>query len=493
MLSQASTTGTDDWWLMQCATEMGLTFPRLAKLRRYRSGDAPVPEEASMAMREAYKKWAKTGRLVMSDLIVNARTNRQKVIGFRTSAVGDEDGNAAAWATWKRSHMTVNVRGFLDDYGHYGKSFLTTTGSPVEGSLGDFSLPLLVPTNGWTTYTIPHPAMPWLAIAGIVLKHDPVLGMDIITLFRPGYMRSAIKPAKTTTFPTDGSLWNPGNAWTWIGAAQPLGYTADVPIVALEAPDGFGFYEKHLDSLDRINETIKQRSTIIAMQAFRQRAVKGDLPQHYPEDHPQAGEMIDYDNIFKAGPAALWMLPDGAEIWESAVTDISPILAACKEDIKYLAAVTSTPLYVLSPDAAAGSAEGAALSKEMVSFSVEDMNERTDAVLATNLGLAFAAQRDVARSDPAGIETIFASIDRVSILQRAAAAPSAKAGGMPQRLIDEMIFGLTPAQIAQAKQDRANEAFDTPVVVPNTAQFAPAAPIAAATPVADPLAVPAVP
>lgn len=489
MLSQASTTGTDDWWLMQCATEMGLTFPRLANLRRYRKGDAPVPEESTQAMREAYKKWAKQGRLVMTDLVVNARTNRQKVIGFRTSAGGDEFGDTAAWATWKRSHMTVNVRPFLEDYGHYGTAYLATTGSPVAGSLGDFSLPLLIPANGWTTYTIQLAGMPWLAEAGITVKHDPVLAIDVITLFRPGYMRTAIKPAKTSTIPTDGSIWTPGNAWTWIGAAQSLGYTQDVPIARLDAPDGVGFYEKHLDTVDRINETIKQRSTITAMQAFRQRAVKGDLPQTYPDDHPQAGETIDYDNIFKAGPAALWMLPDGAEIWESAVTDISPILAAAKEDIKTLAAVTSTPLYVLSPDAAAGSAEGAALSKEMVSFSVEDMNDRTDATLATALGLAFQAQRDIARADPAGIETIFASIDRVSIIQRAAAAPSAKAGGMPQRMIDEKIFGFTPAEIAQAKQDRANEAFDAPIAAVDPALLTPqAAPVAAPAPADTPVA-----
>lgn len=466
MLTETGTIGSDDWWLMRCATEMGLTFPRLYKLKRHRDGDAVVPEEASAAMREAFVKWARQGRLVMSDLIVTAKTNKQKVIGFRTSAVGDEDGDDAAWANWKRSLMTVNSRKFFNDIGHYGTAYLIVTGSSIGtgGSVtGTLDQPLIVPSNGWNTYSIQYGSTPWLTEAAITIGYDATIGADTITLWRPGYVRTAIKPSKQSTIPTDGNEWTPGTDWTWEGGPQSLGFTTDNAVVRCDAPDGVGFYEKHLDTIDRINETIKQRSTIIAMQAFRQRAIEGNLPQVYPKGHEQEGEPIDYDELFKAGPAALWMIPEGAKIWESAVTDITPILTANDKDIKHLAAVTSTPLYVLSPDAAAGSAAGADLSKEMNSSAVEDLNELADAAFALAQGLAFQAQRDTTRSDPSGIETIYAAIDRTSIIARAAAAPQAKAGGMPQRFIDEMIFQMTPAQIRQARQDRQDEAFDTPV------------------------------
>jgi len=489
MLTQIDVPDSDDWWLMRCAKAMGQEFPRLYNLKRHREGDAPVPEEASAAMREAYAKWARQSRLVMAELIVNAKTNRQKAIGFRTAAVGDDLGDESAWATWKRSQLNVRSRGLFNDVGHYGAGYMNVLGSG-DGD-GEPDEPIIVPMNGFKAYSIQYATMPWLAQAAITIGYDDMLGADTITLHRPGYIRTAVFKTQVSTVPTDGNPWVPNTGYSWESGPVQLGYTDKVDIVQLEAPDGFGFYEKHLDSLDRINDGIKQRATIIAMQAFRQRAIEGDLPTHYPDDDPsRPGERIDYNDIFKAGPAALWMIPEGAKIWESAVTDVTPLLSASKEDIKHLAAVTSTPLYVLSPDAASGSAAGADLAKEMLSFSVEDLNDRADAAIALALGLAFEAQRDATRADPAGIETIWASIDRTSIIQRSAASPQAKAGGLPQRFIDELIFGMTPAQIRQARQDREDEAFNTPVA----ATEAPVDEPVATDPVVvdDPLAVPAV-
>ncbi len=469
MLTDALTVGSDDWWLMRLATNMGAGFPRLFSLKRHRDGDALIPEEATPAMREAYLAAAKQGRLVMTDLIVKAKTNRQRAIGFRTAAAGDEIGDDLAWKNWKNSQMTVGSRRLNDDVGHYGAGYIVVTGSTLGTGPqfeGKVDQPLMVPRNGWTTFTQQYVDTPWLAEAGITIGYDPVLGGDTIILYRPGYIRTAVKIADKTTIPNNGEIWNPGTEWTWVTGPVSLGYTTDVPIVRLGTLDGFGLYEKHLDTIDRINDVIKQRSTIIRMQAFRQRAVQGDFPTVYPPEHERAGETIDYDELFKAGPAALWFIPNGAEIWESAVTDITPVLAANDKDIKHLAAVTSTPLYVLSPDAAAGSAAGAELSERMLLFTINELNELADAAFAIALGLCFQAQRDAVRADPSTIETIWASVSMATMAAKAAAAPQAKAGGMPQRFIDEKVFEFTPAEIRQARQDREDEAFDaaTPAV-----------------------------
>lgn len=480
MLTETSVVGSDDWWLMHCATEMGAGFPRLGNLKKYRDGDAPVPVEATAAMRIAYTSFVKRSRLVMTDLIVDAKVNREKAVGFRTAAVGDDIGDTEAWMNWKRSHMQVGSRRLLRDVGHYGTAYLQVTGStkPGKGAFADkFSDPTMIPSNGWTTFSSQLATRPWLAETVITVGYDPLLKADTIILFRPGYMRTAYRPAEKSTIPNDGSAWTPGSGWDWESGPIQLGFTADVPIVRLDGPDGMGLYEKHLDTVDRINETIKQRSTVLAMQAFRQRAIKGDLPKYYPDDDPRAGEEVNYDEIFKAGPAALWLIPTGADIWESAVTDITPILSATKDDTKNLAAVTSTPLYVLSPDAAAGSATGADLARESLKFSVEELNDLAGDAFATAHGLMFEAQRDATRADPAEIETIWAPVADISIKDRAAAAPQARAGGMPQRMVDEKIFGLTPAEQRQARQDRQDEAFDTPVVdIPPTAPIIPSAP-----------------
>jgi hypothetical protein len=464
MLTEAQTPGTDDWYLMELAIELGKDFPRLGKLRRYREGDAPVPNEASGSMRQAYKSFTNMSRLNMCDLIVNAKANRQKVVGFRTASPDDANGDKDAWATWQRSHMAVGSRSLFADAGHYGKAYLTVYGSQIPGEDGSLEAPLMVPSSPWTTRTRQNARRPWVADAAIEVGYDATLGVDRIILYRPGYMRVAERLVKKTTIPNDGSEWRPGTDWTWTSGPVNLGYTAEVPVVQYSTLTGLGFYEAHLDTIDRINDTIKQRATIIAMQAFRQRAIKGDLPQEYPEGHERAGEAINYDELFKAGPAALWLLPFETDIWESTPTDITPILSASKDDMKHLAAVTATPLYVLSPDAASGSAEGAALARETLTFSVEELNDIASDTLAQAQSLAFQAARDVLRADVTQIETIFASIDRASITDRASAAQAAKNGGATQRFIDENIFGMTPAEREQAEQDRADAAFLNPVV-----------------------------
>jgi hypothetical protein len=459
MLTDAGTPGTDDWYLMDLATEMGQNFVRLGTLRKYREGDAPVPGDATSTMRAAYSRYVTMSRLNMAELIVNAKANRQKAVGFRTAVAGDIMGDDEAWATWNRSRMAVGSRGLFADAGHYGDSFITVYGTQFPGSDGKLDEPLMVPSSPWTTWTRQNARTPWLRDAAIEVGYDPIMGVDRIILYRPGYFRVAEKITAKTTIPTNGNQWRPGNDWTWVGGAQSLGFTEDVPVVRYSTLNRKGFYEAHLDTLDRINDTIKQRTTIIAMQAFRQRAIRGDLPQVYPDGHEKAGEKIDYDELFQAGPAALWMLPAEANIWESSPTDITPILNAAKDDLKNLAAVTGTPLYTLSPDAAAGSAEGAALARETLTFNVEELNDIASDVFAEAHSLCFQAARDQARADVTRIETIFASIDRASMTDRAAAAAQAKAGGLTQSLIDEKFFGLTPAEQRQAAQDREDDAF----------------------------------
>lgn len=403
-------------------------------------------------------------RLNMADLIVSARVNRQKPLGFRTAAPGDVDGDAAAWSTWKRSNMKVGVRDFFGDAGTYGSAFLTVTGSAEPNPAGQVAAPLIVPSNGWTTATRQYATQKHLAEAGIQVGWDPINAVDILTLFRPGYMRQAYRRARVSSLPENGTSWSPGRGWEWVSDPVQLGFTDQVNLVRYDLEGRKGVFERHLDTLRRIDQNILDRITIIAMQAFRQRALKGNLPKVYPPEHERAGETIDYNEIFKAGPAALWLIGD-AEIWESTVTDITPILSSSKDDIRHLAAGTSTALYILSPDAANGSAEGASLARESMVFAVEADMERADPAFALAHSLAFQAQRDVVRSDASEIETIWAAADRSSITERSSAAAQAKAGGMPQRMIDEKVFQLSPAEIAQARQDRQDAAFEQPAAV----------------------------
>jgi hypothetical protein len=459
MFTQAGVTGSDDWWVLRLATQLGQGFPRLKKLQSYRDNTCMIPVEASMASTVAFQTFIRMARLNMAELISSARTNRMKPLAFKTAAPGDDDGDAIAMQTWKRSSMKVGIRDVFSDMVDFGEAFVTTTG-PQQPAPD--AKPVMLPSNGWTTAVSPLSSQPWLAEAALTVGYDPINQVDLMTLFRPGYMRQAFRASRVPSIPSDGTQWTPGNGWSWISDPVPLGYTPDVPVVSYRTRNGVGVYENHLDALDRVNHTILQRSEIIAMQAFRQLAIQGNLPERYPAGHPQAGQKIDYDKIYRAGPGALWLLPDNAKIWESAVTDITPITGAIKDDVRNLAAVTQTPIYILSPDAANGSAEGASLARESLIFAVEDLVDRADVSLAQSHSLAFQAQGDEVRAEVGEISTVWAPIDRSSMMERSAAAAQAKTAGLSQQTIDEKIFQLTPEEMQQERQNLQDQAFLTP-------------------------------
>ncbi|MCI2958242.1 hypothetical protein MN032_11085 [Agromyces atrinae] len=465
MLTDAGLAGSDDWYVRRLGDKLGEGLPRMERIRRYRDGDALVPEQAwegAPTNAAGYVSFVKRNRLHVVETLRDARTNRQRPIGFRTAAAGDEEGDKAAWANWVRSNMQVASRNFLNDVADFGSAFLTVTGSALPGTgafANQYADPIMARSNGWNTATEQFSARDWMTEAAIRVGYDPVLRVETINLFRPGYMRIAYRRTDVPTLPNDGSPWSPGNEWTWASDPMPLGYTRDCPVVRLDTADGFGIYEKHLDSVDRVNEITLQASTLIILQSFRQRAIDGDLPEFYPAEHQKAGERIDYDDLFKSGPAALWLLPKDAKMWESAAVDVTPVVNARKDELKNLFSMTSTPHYALSPDNANQTAMGAALSREMLVFTVENSNDRAERAFALAHSLGFQAQRDGERADATQIETIWAAVERSSISEKGVAAKDAKQGGATQRWIDEHIFGMSPAELAQARIDRTEETF----------------------------------
>lgn len=460
MLTETNVTGSDDWRLMRLATKLGRGLPRMKLLQSFSDGSRFVPAGVSGVNAQAMLTIVKQARLNTAELIAGSLVDRQTALGFRTAAPGDDTGDALALGNWNRSHMAVRSKELLRDVADYGRAYVLTTG-PSQPSAD--ARPMFLPSNGWTTATEQYATAPWLTEDAIVVGFDAINRADVITLFRPGYMRTAYRPTPVPTLPNDGTPWSPGGGWSWATDQVPLGFTAENPVVEHTAPGGFGEFEKHLDSIDRINSVTRDRLTIIAMQAFRQRAIEGNLPTHYPADYPDLtlrGQRIDYNEVFAGGPAALWLLGGDAKIWESNPTDITQLLTAGKDDKRDLAAVTSTPVYLLNPDATNGSAEGAALAREAFSFKVKDRNNRAGASFALEQSLAFQGLADTVRADAAQVETIWAPVNLESINQRATAAQAAKQSGVSQAFINRSVWGMTPSEIAQELTDRLQEQFE---------------------------------
>ncbi len=457
VLELSSITGTDDWWAIRLANKLGEGFPRLGRLRKYATGEALLPEnEWDAATRENYRRFLQRSRLHVTETLRDARTDRQGVVGFRTAADGDDDGDLVAWKQWQRSRMELQERDFFNWIADYGRAHIIT-------SMADDG-PGFTVENEWTTITEPYATRPWLTQAGIKVGHNPVDMIDTLILFRPGYYRIAIRRTEITTIPQDGSPWSTDSDWTWIGPPIVTKTQDALVQTASLSSDGFGMWEKHIDTLDRINEITLNGLTLIVMQSFRQRAIDGDLPDVYPEDHPHAGEKVDYDDLFKSGPAALWLLPKDAKMWESNPVDVTPIYGARKDELKTLCSLTRTPQDIFESDTANQSAAGSENSKEPLIFAVKAMNKRAGVTIAHAQSIAFQLAGDTGRADMGSLEVIFQKENPATMAEKAEAAAKYVKGNASQEFIDEEVFEMTPSRRARAKQERTAEAFDRALI-----------------------------
>jgi hypothetical protein len=222
-----------------------------------------------------------------------------------------------------------------------------------------------------------------------------------------------------------------------------------IPIFPFFNPDGLGEFEPHTDILDRINWNTLQRLVITAMQAYKQRAVKGTLPEEDDE-----GNEIDYAAMFKPGAGSLWQLPDGVEIWESSQTDISAILVASKDDIRDLAAVTRTPMSTLMPEGSNQSAEGATFAREGLVFKANERTTRAGAVLERVMGAAIGIEQGLDHIVE-NIEVNWLPVERRSLSERADAATKAQDLSLRTRLKD--IWQYSDEAIEEILRERAME------------------------------------
>jgi hypothetical protein len=229
--------------------------------------------------------------------------------------------------------------------------------------------------------------------------------------------------------------------------------TRRVPITKVENRRGVAEFEKHLSILGRINRITLQRMLIGEIQAFRQRAIKG-LPRVWPEGHALAGQEIDYEGIFTPGPGSLWQVPEGVDFWESQPIDLRPLLDEERLEYRTLSALIGIPVSYFNPDDTNGSAEGASLQRENLTYRVEDR-----AGIAENIGLnptmsiAFEMMGETQRADVSKIETIWAPFERLSMTEKYQSASQGRAAGLAQNTIRREILRFTPRQMAAAEDD----------------------------------------
>lgn len=432
-----------DQWLARLTKAMDDRGQRLATLRSYMDGNAPLPEGAE-GCRDAYKDFQKKARTNFGELISAAVTERLIPSGASVGGVAQDDDTLRA--IWKRNRLQIGIADVLDDMIGLSAGYLIVSEGPGRKAIVTRERPEQVITEQ-------SAARPDQVRAGLKVYRDEIDGFDIAKLHLPGFVHTYYRELRDTSGLFKASIKVQGD---WVYAGTEETGLRFVPIFPFLNRGGMGEFEAHVDILDRINWNILQRLVITAMQAYRQRALVSESGDPLPTTDADGNE-IDYDEMFAASPGALWELPPGFKLWESQQTDISAILAANKDDITHLAAVTRTPMSTLIPDGANQSAEGASFAKEGLVFKAGDRRARAAASLDLALGAALAIERglDMPVED---VESKWLPVERQSLAERADAAT--KAQDLPWRTRMTDIWQFSEDRVDGMETERAADALN---------------------------------
>jgi hypothetical protein len=444
-LIDADTSRSPGWYLKRLLAKLASGQVRYDLLDQYYRGENGIPVNASKACTDAYRRLMHISRTNFAELIVEATRERVNLLGFRTAAGGDENGDAEAQRIMRANGLSA------DSALVHRTTFSLSDAYVIVGGVDEeIGAPLITPEDPRQVVIEYDPARRRKAVAALKVFRDDAEIVDRAYLYLPGQVWRAKAPALGEKVRLE---WG---AWSWDDKPQKLPAPI-VPVVRFaNRPDlwgnGVAEFEPHIPLLDRISYTVLSRIEIATLQAFRQRAIKG-LPLKDAD-----GNEVNYDDIFSLDPGALWQLPAAAEMWESGTVDLGPVRLAIRDDIQDLAAVTRVPMHYLSPDSANGSAEGASLAREGLVFKVSDrlvsIAERWQQVMH----YAFVFAKDEKRANLLALEAIFAAPDRVSMAERYDAASKAAAAGVPWRTRMTDVLQFTPDAVARMEIERAEEA-----------------------------------
>lgn len=439
------------WWLDRLLTRLGERQDRLNRLDRYYNGDCDLPEGAHNS-RQAYRDFQRKARSNFSALVVEAVRERMMPVGFRTGAQGDLNGDQDAWRIWQANALDADSALVHRAQLSMGDAYVI-----VGGRDPDLGVPLITPEDPRQVITEHDPMHRRRVIAALKVFTDEVQGVDLAYLYLPGGVARAARPNSVV----GGTPEFSAGGYDWIGSPDRV--PGPVPVVRFaNRADGQGCstgeFEDVMDVLDRINHMVLQRMVIVTVQAFKQRAISG-LPTEDADGNP-----IDYSGMFTADPGALWSLPDGATIWESQQTDIQGILSGVRNDVMDLAAITRTPLFYLTPDAANGSAQGASLAREGLVFKTSDRIVQASESWEDVMSLAFLRDGDPIRANRADMEVIWAPPERFSLAERYDAASKAGAAGVPWRTVMSDVLQFSPQAVDRMEAERATDVLLAPQV-----------------------------
>jgi hypothetical protein len=431
---------TTDEWLPVLTKRLDERQGRLSSLRSYSNGTAPLPE-MGRKIRASWERFQKKARTNFGELIIEALAERLICNGVMVGSSPNDDDRARR--IWRENRLDVAVADTIRDM------LTVSIGYMVAGKDALTGRPVVTSEQPEFMYAATDPLRPWIARAAVKVWRDVDAGFDYAYVWVEGGRQKYERESSSVMGDAAKLLTVTTGNWTKAGALEE--YDGLPPVVVFENHDCTGEYESHTDLLDRINLGILQRLVTVAMQAFRQRAMKGGLPPTGEDGKP-----IDYAALFAPAPGAMWDLPEGIEMWESQDSSqgIISMLNAVKDDIRDLGAVTRTPSAMLMPEGENQSAAGAEFAKEGLVMKAKDRIARITPSLNELLTLALKIEQpDFAEVVSVG----FADPTHVSFAEKYDAAVKAKSADVPFRTRMVDILGFSQDEVDSMEIERAEE------------------------------------
>lgn len=420
----------------------------LDTLWSYYEGDPPLPQ-LKPEYHEVFRDVIRKARSNYAPMCVAAMLDRLELQDISTLADHDTDGdNIAADIMEETGFVGISKEWFgyvLGMAEGYGMVVPGTPDGPVLEATGK-PMPTLHAIDPRRCIGIPDLNNPTRLAAAVVHQYDPILEQRAAYLFLPGRKWTLIYDAESANFT--------------LADAKPeiisgLDQFGGIPIVRLDNLNGLGEYEPHLDLLDRINDVTLQRIIGFWYQALRQRGLVGDEDAEDEDSPEQQAPPVDLNKVFRAGPGELWQIPADFKIWESQQTDFGPLLNGKRDDVKEFAAVTSTPLHLITPDAAQGSAQGAGLLREALTAKTRDRRTRftPGLKLLWRMTFALAGAQDRGRR----MKLHWGPLEFHTLAEQAAASAQSQ-GTLSTEDRCERIWDMSPDETAQNMQRLTTDA-----------------------------------
>lgn len=434
---------SDGWWMDRLAKQLRTQAEHCDELQERYEGNPPLPRVHENAQ-EIVRLFLRKARTNWERLIVAAPLYRMRIVGIRTAVDSDTAGDGDAFGLRTSLNMKLVAREVHKMMFSMGIAYVIV-GRDADGGL------LVTAEDPRQVTAIVDPANPYRVLAGFKLVHDDVSDQDVAYLYMNGRVRVASRDRKArpgsngkvgVTFAPSAYDWDDEDVLAEDGSTVRAARSGSLdipgnPVTVFRNEDGKAEFEPQIPHLDRITDGLVHRGAIILAQAFKQRAIKGIATVD------ENGKPVDLDDLLRADPLSVWLLPAGAELWESGEANLQGVELAGRNDVKDLAAVSGTPLYSITPDAA-GSAEGASLMREMTSFKSEAHIEHVDPAWELVAAQLLAGSGREAAADRTKLDVIWAPVERFSLSERANAVAQTK-GVVPRRTQLTDIMGYSPS------------------------------------------------